>query len=256
LETAAKISTIIGDHKSATKYGDQAAALCRAIHARFYRPQTHDYANGHQQYLALALLAHVAPPDEESAVWKRLEEEILVHRDGHIDAGIVGGALLTRLLIDSNRADLMYTMALKDDYPSWGHFLKSGLTTIPESWDETESQLHSSYLFVGAWFMEGLAGIRPGPEGGFQHFVFRPLIDAKPTLAHVAAEYQSLYGPISCSWKRQGGKVELDVSVPPNTSATLYLPRRFETGSGPLTDGIRMVELQAGMHHFQADELP
>ncbi len=251
LETASRIAGIIGDEAAARTYRDRASALCAAIHKRFYRPQTHDYANGHQQYIALALLAHVPPASEEKAVWKRLEEEILVHREGHIDAGIVGGALLTRLLIDSNRADLMYTMAIKDDYPSWGHFLKSGLTTIPESWDMTESRLHSSYLFVGAWFMEGLAGIRPGPDGGYQHFVLRPLVDCKPALTHVSASYDSLYGKISCAWARSEGQLELTVTVPPNTSASLYLPFSVENG----TEFGRPLNVAKGVSGAKGDSL-
>ena len=37
------------------------------------------------------------------------------------------------------------------------------------------SLLHSSYLHLGLWFVEGLGGIQPDPkQGGFQSFVIRP----------------------------------------------------------------------------------
>lgn len=226
LETASKVASAIGEEIAAKIYSAKAANLCNAIHARFYHPETHDYANGHQQYLAIALLAGVPPKSEEPKIWKRLEEEILVHRKGHIDAGIVGGALLTRLLIEGNRSDLMYVMATKDDYPSWGHFLETGLTTMPEAWDEVYSWLHSSFIFVDAWFIEGVAGIRPGPQGGFKHFVLRPMLNEKPPLNHVSASYDSDYGVIKISWTRNGSKVNLMATVPPNSTATLYLPGR------------------------------
>lgn len=257
LETAAKIARIVGDDEAAAQYTERAATLCEAIHARFYRPATHDYANGHQNYLALALIANVPPATERAEVWKRLEEEIVVHRTGHIDAGITGGALLTRLLIEENRADLMYAMVTKSDYPSWGFFQRSGQTTIPESWDNTNSQLHSSYLFVGAWFMEGLAGIRPGPDGGFQHFVLRPLIEANPPLDYVSAHYDSLFGRIACAWTRRNGRIELEVTVPPNTVGTLYLPAMLASSISSIegwrrSDGnTTALELQPGTYAFK-----
>jgi alpha-L-rhamnosidase len=246
LETTAKIARILGDSQAAAEYGDEAFRLTKAIHVRWYRPATHDYPNGKQNCLALALIANVPPPSERPKVWKRLEDEILVHRQGHIDAGITGGALLTRLLIDSGRADLMYAMATKDDYPSWGYFLEGGQTTFPETWEDAhpssgylfkngettmlvtkeneKSLLHSSYLFVGAWFIEGLAGIQPGPDGGYQNFVLEPYFGTAPQLKHVTAHYDSPFGRIACGWTKTGNTVKLHVGVPPNTQARLVYP--------------------------------
>ncbi|HLJ57434.1 MAG TPA: family 78 glycoside hydrolase catalytic domain, partial [Chthonomonadaceae bacterium] len=87
LATAASVADAIGNTSAAAEYRKRAGQVRAAIHARFFRPQTHDYANGDQQYLAMALLAGVPPESERAAVWKRLEEEILVHRSGHIHAG-------------------------------------------------------------------------------------------------------------------------------------------------------------------------
>lgn len=251
LQTAATIAEVLGDQRSAVAYHRRDAALRKAIQGRFYRPATHDYANGRQNCLALALLANVPPPELRQAVWRWLEEEILVHRNGHIDAGILGGALLTRLLLDSDRPDLMYAMATKTDYPSWGYFRASGQTTIPETWNNTDSWLHSSFLFVGAWFIEGVAGIRPGAAAGFQHFVLSPMLAATPALSRVSAHYDSLYGRIECAWVRRGAACDVTVTVPPNSSATFLAPnslRAHVVGSG--APAAKCLELTSGRYRL------
>ncbi|WP_410962519.1 hypothetical protein, partial [Salmonella sp. SAL4358] len=83
----------------------------------------------------------------------------------YIWAGITGGAFLLKTLLEADRADLIYEMASKQDYPSWGDMLARGATTFWVSWeDDSHSKLHSSYLHIGYLFLPGLAGIRPDPD--------------------------------------------------------------------------------------------
>ncbi|MHB8635946.1 MAG: family 78 glycoside hydrolase catalytic domain [Fimbriimonadaceae bacterium] len=252
LDTVAKIADVLGDTASAVRYRKRAAEVRIAVHAKFFRPATHDYANGDQAYLAIALLADVPPRGQRSKVAERLEEEILQHRLGHIHAGITGGALLIRELLDSNRADLIYAMATKDDFPSWGYFLKTGHTTFPEDWSSKLSQLHSSYLFIGAWFIEGLLGIEQAPgDVGYKSIVLRPLVKA-PGLAEASGTYRTLYGTIAVSWHRDGNRLSLTVTVPPNSNAKLYLPTGASTGiledGEPLSRrrGVSLVDVTGG----------
>jgi alpha-L-rhamnosidase len=221
LRLASRIGALTGD-KDAAAYAARAEKVASAINAKFYRPETHDYIGGEQFHIAAALLANVPTAEEAPQVWKRLEEEILVHRQGHIYAGITGGSLLSILLLDSNRSDLLLPMVSKHDYPGWGDFIEKGHTTFPEDWEGRQSQLHSSYLFVAAWFIRGLAGITQSDDAaGFQHFELRPMVDG---LDHLTATFESPYGKISSQWTHKDGKVEVTVTVPPNSSARLYLP--------------------------------
>jgi alpha-L-rhamnosidase len=245
LDTSAKIADVLGDKPSAAAYRKRADEVRSATHAKFFRPETHDYANGDQAYQAVALLANIPPPSERAAVAKRLEEEILVHRNGHIHAGITGGALLTRELLDDNRADLLYAMATKDDFPSWGYFLKTGHTTFPEDWAGKMSQLHSSYLYIGAWFIEGLLGItQKTGTAAYQHLVLRPLIEATPKLESVSGTYRTLQGDVRVSWTRVGERLRLSVTVPPNSDATLYLPT---SDSGTVLEGGKPISSVRGV---------
>ena len=76
---------------------------------------------------------------------------------------------------------------------------------------------------LGVWMYEDLAGIRSDPEHpGFKHILLHPYpVDG---LSFVRASHQSLYGKIASEWKREGNRMTLAVSIPPNTTATVWVP--------------------------------
>lgn len=246
LRHASQIANILGDPTHAADYAKRADEVASATYAKY-----RDNMPGTQQYLAAALLANIVPPNEKAAVWKRLEDEILIHRKGHIDAGITGGALLTLLLTRDNRPDLMLPMVEATDFPGWGNFINEGYTTIPEDWSGNNSALHSSYLYVGAWFIHGLVGICNDPASpGFQHFLLRPLITSD--LTQVSGSYRSPYGLIRCGWTKEGSKATLTVEVPPNSSATLQLPGvKSMRRNGKAIQAGKGIELQSGTFRFE-----
>jgi alpha-L-rhamnosidase len=226
LQTAARIASILGREEAAKEWLDRTETVKTAVHARFYHPEDGSYANGFQGYLAIALLIDLPPDDEVRAkVWKRLEDEILVKRNGHIHAGITAGAFLFKTLMVFDRPDLVFPMMIQTDEPGWGFMLASGSTTIWESWEGDNSRLHSSYLYPGAWFIESLGGIRPGRDGaGFRRFTIKPCLLEDRPLGRVEASLESEFGPISCAWELEGDQLTCRVVIPPNTEAQLLLP--------------------------------
>lgn len=225
LQTAASIAEVLGKEDLAARYSTRAETVRKAVHNEFFNPQENGYVNNFQAYLAAALLVGLPPKNLQPAVWKRFEDEILVRRKGHFWGGITGGYFIVKNLIEFDRPDLMFEMATKEDYPSWGDMLRRGATTVWEAWDGQNSLLHSSYLHIGAWFIEGLAGIQPDPNGpGYKRFIIKPGVLANKQLDWVKGRFESPYGTIRSEWQLRDGALKLTVSVPPNTSATLYLP--------------------------------
>src|SRR5690606_36304492 len=98
LRTAATVARIIGRTAEAGKWEQQAEATARAVHGRFFRQADYSYGDGSMANQAAALLAGIPPAAIREEVMHRLEKEILEIRNGHIHAGISGGALLFRLL--------------------------------------------------------------------------------------------------------------------------------------------------------------
>ncbi|MEC3880470.1 family 78 glycoside hydrolase catalytic domain [Parapedobacter sp. 10938] len=227
LRTAAKIARVTGHGAEASEWEAQAEASAKAVHARFFNAADHSYADGSMANLAAALLADIPPASLRSEVMQRLEKEILDVRDGHIHAGITGGALLFKLLRNEGRDDLIYSMVSQTTYPSWGYMKANDATTLWEMWEKDlpgHSLLHSSYLYPGAWYIDGVAGIKRDPEHpGFKQFIIRPALPGATEVKWANASFESPVGTIRSNWSRRGGQLALEMTVPPNSVAWLQL---------------------------------
>jgi alpha-L-rhamnosidase len=70
-----------------------------------------------------------------------------------------------------------------------------------------------------------VAGIDIDPEQpGYKHIVLRPRPGGGLTSAR--ASYESLYGRIVSAWHIDDGALHWHVKVPPNTTATVYIPAK------------------------------
>jgi hypothetical protein len=223
VDTVAKIADLLGKSEEAAAYRKEAAAIAEATQKAFFHPKDNTYANGTQLYEALPVLVGITPASLRPAVLNRLAEEILVKKQGHVDTGIHGTYYLIKTLVEQNRNDLIFPMVNQKTYPGWGYMLEQGATTLWEEWNGDNSLLHSSFVSIGSWFIEGIAGIQLDPvQPGYQHFVIRPGIVGDLTSAK--GEFHSLYGRIVSDWRVSQDRLTLNVEVPANTSATVFLP--------------------------------
>lgn len=261
LRTAAKIARVIGKIDEAEHWEAQSARSSAALHAKYYHSDDHSYSDRSMRSLAAALYGNIMPETLREKVMQRLETEILVNQQGHIDVGITGGAMLFKVLRDDRRDDLLYAMTSQTTYPGWGFMRENGATTIWEMWEKDlpgHSLLHSSYLYPGAWYIDGVAGIRKS-EPGFRSFELR-LPNLTDTMMQWAkTEFDSPAGTIASYWKRNKDKTEIKVTVPPNCRATIYFPGidrdAVHENSGVarqigVRDGCILFEVPAGRYHF------
>ena len=118
--------------------------------------------------------------------------------------------------------------------------------------------LHSSYLYPGAWFIEGLGGIQRDPANpGFKRFIVSPPLLGESSVTWAKASFDSPVGMIKTYWKLDNGKRTLDVTVPPNSTAIVQFPICGEskviekTGHGKLLgneNGYALFELSSGSY--------
>lgn len=227
----------LGLSEEAGHWRAQAAALRPQIHAEFYRPDQGIYVIDEQAYQVMPLLSGVTPESLRPAIMKKLEEGILGRCQGHLDTGMLGTHFLIQCLEEIGRDDLLFTIMNQTDYPGWGHMLEQGATTMWEQWNGFWSRIHSCFTSPSMWFYQGLAGIRPDPLApGFKKFVIKPAFVGD--VAWVKAHYDSPYGQIVSHWERGGDAVTLNVTVPANTTAIVYMPGETPRQIGP------------GDHHF------
>ena len=263
LRTASKIAQIIGRTEEADQWEQQAEVASKTIHNKFYNEEDHSYADRSMSSLAAALYGNVMPSELQSTIMDRLEKEILINKNGHIHVGITGGAMLFKVLRDAGRDDLIYSMTSQTTYPSWGYMQENDATTIWEMWEKDlpgHSLLHSSYLYPGAWYIDGMAGIRRDESlPGFRKFTIRVPKLNETQVSWAKASFDSPAGMIHSHWRRENKNTTLDITIPPNSVATIYLPDEdgkdikvnndFAKKIGK-KNGYILFEVQAGKYQF------
>jgi alpha-L-rhamnosidase len=220
----------IGRTDEAKRCGERLAVIRPLIHKEFYQQDKGDYRFRSQSSLAMALYARIPPPELRAKILAQLEHDIVVEKKGHLDTGLLGTFILLDLLIQENRNDLVDLIMGQTSYPGWGYLVKeSDLQTWPETWSGWGSHVILVTATPGSWFFEGLGGILPDPaKPGFKHFTLRPAI--VKSVDWVTCSYQSPYGKIVSNWKREGQKLTMEVTIPPNTLATVYVPAKDAAG--------------------------
>ena len=216
---------VLGKTEDAAKWGDRIAELQPLIHETFYEVQQQQYLPDEQSYQLMPLMTGMVPDGSRSAVLKKLEDLILAKNDGHLDTGMLGTYFLIQYLQKIDRNDLLYTIFNQETYPGWGYMLSQGATTFWEQWNGYYSHIHSCFTSPGGWFYQGLAGIRPDPAApGFKSIIIQPAVVGDITW--VKSSYNSIHGLIVGNWTREGNQLTMDIVVPSNTTATVYVPAR------------------------------
>jgi len=262
LRLMSRYAEVLGKLGEAREYETLASRLGAAFHARYYRAEQKQYDNGSQTSSILPLAFGMAPQAERAGVFRELVRKIEVETGSHLGTGLVGGQWLMRVLSDNGRPDLAYTLASQKTYPSWGYMLERGATTIWELWNgdtaDPAMNSHNHLMLIGdlnIWLHEYLAGIRTdAAQPGFKRIVIRP--HALGDLSFVEATHRSLYGEIVSRWRREAGHFMLEVRIPPNTTALVYVPAR---SPGAVTEaglpaaraaGVEFLRMEAGTAVF------
>ncbi len=222
-------ATILGKKEDAKRFSDHIEKMRKRIHKAYFDPAKHTYGSENQLYQAFPLFVGIVPEAERAAVLKTLENNILVRRKGHLDFGISGVYYMGEYLRRIGRDDLMYTMLNQKDYPGYGYMLEHGATAWWEQWDGFWAQCINCYCGIGHWFIQSLAGIRIDEHGaGYKKIVIKPSIVGD--LTWVKGSYDSIHGRITSNWRREGDKLSMDITIPANTTATVYVPAKDAAG--------------------------
>ena len=177
----------------------------------------------------LPLLSGIVPEELRATILKQLENGIRVNRKGHLDTGMLGTYFLLNYLNAIGRSDLVFTVASQTTYPGWGYMLEQGATTWLEQWNGYYSHIHSCFTSLDGWFYQGLAGIQADRTApGFKKVIIKPAIVGD--LTWVKAHFDSPYGRIVSHWRRDAHKLTMDVTIPVNTSATVFVPSKDGAG--------------------------
>jgi alpha-L-rhamnosidase len=219
-----------GREDDARTYSQLQASLRGAFQRVFVKPDS-TVGSGSQTSYVLALQMKLLPPEMEPIAVDKLVKNIEAH-DWHLTTGFLGTPYLLFVLGNHGRIDVAYRLLLNETYPSWGYMIKKGATTWWERWNgdtgdpAMNSYNHYAFGSVVSWVYQNVAGIDTVSSGpGFHEITIHPRL--VPQLPTARGEYESVYGRISTeSNLSSNGRFTLRVSIPPNTTAKVMLPKR------------------------------
>ncbi|NOU92330.1 Bacterial alpha-L-rhamnosidase [Paenibacillus sp. LMG 31456] len=203
----------------------------------------------------LVLMFGLVEGETHSRVIKTLVD-LIEEQQFHLTTGFVGTPYLCHVLTENGYHDVALKLVLQESYPSWLFPVTKGATTMWEHWDgikadgsfwsdNMNSFNHYAYGAIGDWLYQVVAGIDTDhKQAGYKHIHIRP--KAGYGFDYVKAGYESIYGEIRSEWiLAADGKMTVNITIPPNTSATVQLTdARLES----LKEGEASVLAAEGIH--------
>lgn len=226
-----KTATLLGKKEDAEKYALLKPKIKEAFANEFITPNGRLLSNTQAAY-AITLAFEIIPDKYINTAAKKLAEN--VEHFQHLTTGFLGTPVLCDALSDAGYPELAFKLLFNTKYPSWLYAITNGATTIWERWDGIKpdgsfqdagmnSFNHYAYGAIGNWLYTKVAGIQNTSENpGYKEIIIKPLVTNR--LNYAKASHNSMYGPICSKWELNDKKLTLSVSIPPNTSAKIFIP--------------------------------
>ena len=221
------------------------------------------FAGHTQTAYANAIYMHMLPDSLIPLAGKYLNQ-LIEENNGYLTTGFLGVKPLLPALSKTGYAETAYQLLLNKNYPSWGYEINNGATTIWERWDSytkgkgfqdagMNSFNHYSFGSVCEWMFNYMAGIRSNGEA-YKQIIIKPDIP-RNKIKYVKASLNTMNGKIESSWKMEGNKLMMNVVIPVNTTAEIYIPA--EELSAIKIDGSELkkspdIKIDKFENHFQA----
>ncbi|WP_375583390.1 family 78 glycoside hydrolase catalytic domain [Cyclobacterium xiamenense] len=193
--------------------------------------------SGHTQTAYANAIYHDFLTESQEQVAGKHLADLLEANGGKLATGFLGVKQLLPALSATGRSDLAYQLLLATEYPSWGFEIENGATTIWERWDSyvkddpekmeslnagMNSFSHYAFGSVYEWMFRNMAGIQADLPG-YKSFTIAPEIPEND-IHRVHASLRSIHGEILSSWTRSTDSLRLDVIIPVNTRAVVWIP--------------------------------
>jgi alpha-L-rhamnosidase len=273
-----ELAEAIGKADDARRYRQQAQAIQEVFVKRFIKADgriVDDKNQTGQTFYALAFGLDLVPASLAAKAADQFVEEVK-KQDWHLATGFLGTPFVLFALDKAGHPELAYRMVLNKTYPSWLQQVIWGSSTMWERWDGwrpdkgfQDAGMNSfNHYWLGCvdeWLFTSAAGLdTDGP--GFKRVTIRPVLDPSGQgLSWVRASYASIRGTIATAWKIENGQFNLDVTIPGNCTATVFVPAKDANsateGGQPATQaagvkflwfehGCAVFAIGSGQYHF------
>jgi len=271
-----QMAAAIGKQPEAADYAELFSNIKKAFGQKYLKPDGSLTVDTQTAY-ALALFMDLMPDDLRAKTGTILADKLRFGEtadNSGMTTGFLGTRTLLPVLTSVGENDLAVRHFQSRKFPSWGYEVEQGATTIWERWDsftkehgfqgkngkqnaEMNSFAHYSFGAVCEWMIGDLAGIQ-SDSPGYDKIKIHPMPPTpgsnheREPIHWVKAHYDSIHGRIASEWRQAKGKFELNVEIPANTTATVYLPAssadQITVGGKPLAkaEGVKFLRLEGG----------
>jgi hypothetical protein len=250
VKVMAQAAALLGKTEDAKSFSELAEKIRLAFNGKFYNATNKFYATDSQCGNAIPLVFDICEPSNRADVVDAIVRDVR-SRGNALTAGDVGYRYLLRALADGGRSDVIFDINNQSDKPGYGMQLAKGKTSLTEAWDGGSSQDHFMLGQIQEWFYHDLAGIQNAPDSaGFKHIVIAPQPVGDVTWAK--ASYNSIRGKIVSDWKRDVTKFTLNVTIPANTTATIFVPAKSRE-TVTQADGAKFLRMENNRAVFETE---
>lgn len=261
-----KMAALLGKGQDAENYKDWAFEIKNAFNKKFFNPATNVYSTGSQTAMAMPVCVGLVDEQDKKAVMQNLIDSIKQSKY-KLTAGDIGFHFLIQALNDNGASSVIYTMNQREEEAGYGYQLKKGATALTESWNALE-EVSNNHLMLGhimEWFYNGLGGINQADTDiAYKSIIIDP--QAVGDISFANAKFESPYGLIRSAWKKKANSFLLEVEIPVNTTAVIYLPANNigavkENGKpvagnkqmklAGFSNGKAMVSIGSGVYRFE-----
>jgi alpha-L-rhamnosidase len=261
----ARIARVLGKAQEVIGYDALFEKVREAFNKRFVH-EDGTIEGGTQTSYVLALQFDLLPEELRPRAAAELVRNIQ-DRNNHLSTGFVGTPYINWVLSETGYLDTAHALLKQTTWPSWLYSVTQGATTIWERWDGwthdkgfqdpgMNSFNHYAYGAIGDWMYAVIGGIDLDPEQpGYKHILMHPQPGGE--LTNAKAELRSMYGLIRSAWTQENGRFDWHITVPANTTATVYVPAKnmtqiTEGGQPPeKANGITFLRTENGFAVFE-----
>ncbi|MCR4921467.1 MAG: family 78 glycoside hydrolase catalytic domain [Bacteroidaceae bacterium] len=235
-----QMAHLVDQPRDEARFALQAATVKAAFNSRFINPETHLIEQGSQTACALPLFADILNEEEKAAAMQQLVADIR-KRGNALSAGDIGYRYVLKELADGGHSDVIFDMNSRSDVPGYGWQLAHGATALTESW-QAYGFISNNHFMLGhlmEWLYAYLGGIRQTDTSvGYKELLFDPQMVGDVNEAETS--YETPYGRVACQWKRDKHRLQMQVTIPENSTAQVVMPtaerNRIHIDGEPLSD--------------------
>lgn len=221
-----EMALILGKNEEANAFQNRAEEIKSAYNQLLFDPETNTYASGSQTSMAIPLATGIVDKQYRSQVLSNLVDSIHANNKA-LTAGDIGFYYLLEALTAAGQSQLIFEMNNRDDVPGYGFQIKNGATALAESWQALKV-VSNNHLMLGhimKWFYDGLGGIKQDENSvAYKKIIIKPAF--LNDLNEVKTSFNTFHGTIKSEWKRNNRSIKMNIEIPVNTRAMIYLPTK------------------------------